>query len=445
MEPIIVILFWLLALVATGAAVLLRSFNETPVGTLCKKLADSGLPEDLDEREKLHRIGVTLTLIFQLSRGAWVGLLFWWWLGSPWFGPEILSSSDGTTGSGGDHTWLAVVNLGVVQLVLAVLLFELVPQVISSYRGDRIATASLHWLWRLDTLLSPFSRSFRVVRRALLRLVGNGKERTEAEAAEQGIRAAVELGEREGVLLEGEKSMIESLLEFHDADVAEVMTPRTDMVCFEASRSIGELLPEVIACGHSRIPVYRENIDDIVAVLYVKDLLRFVSDREKRALEVEKAARPANFVPETKKLSELLAEFRSERFHIAIILDEYGGTAGLVTIEDILEEIVGEIEDEYDRPEPQALIQRVDDDTFELDGRARIDEVSDAIGQPLPESDDYETVAGLIFCSLGKVPKVGEALEFENVRFEVTTADERKIKHVRVRLLHPTSQDLEQA
>ena len=155
-----------------------------------------------------------------------------------------------------------------------------------------------------------------------------------------------------------------------------------------------------------------------------------------------KAARAANFVPETKKLSELLAEFRRERFHIAIVLDEYGGTAGLVTIEDIIEEIVGEIEDEYD-PATLTQIRKVGEETFDLDGRAHVDDVSEAIGRELPESDDYETVAGFVFCSLGKVPKEGDEFEWENLRFRITTADERKIKRIRVQVMHPQSQDLE--
>jgi len=236
--------------------------------------------------------------------------------------------------------------------------------------------------------------------------------------------------------------MIESMLEFHDAEVLEVMTPRTDMVALDASTTIEEAIPQVVGCGHSRIPVYRKEIDEIVGVLYAKDILRFSTDSNQRRLPVEKAVRKIHFVPESKKIGELLAEFRSERFHIAVVLDEYGGTSGLITIEDILEEIVGEIEDEYDRA-TLAAIRKISADVYDLDGRANIWEVNKAANLGLPESDDYETVAGYIFSSLGRVPKEGDQFEENHLKFEITSADERKIKRVRVRLFHPQQQDQE--
>jgi CBS domain containing-hemolysin-like protein len=235
--------------------------------------------------------------------------------------------------------------------------------------------------------------------------------------------------------------MIESLLEFHDAEVTEVMTPRTDIVCFEASLTVEDSIPKAIACGHSRIPVFGKDIDEIVGVLYVKDLLRYVGNSQKTRMLLSEVVRRVTFVPETKKISELLAEFRAERFHIALILDEYGGTSGLVTIEDIIEEIVGEIVDEYDTAE-MSMIHQVSADVFDLDGRAHIDDVASVLSVELPESDDYETIAGFIFCTLGKVPKEGEEFEHECLRFCITAADERKIKRVRVQVLHPQEQDL---
>jgi CBS domain containing-hemolysin-like protein len=265
-------------------------------------------------------------------------------------------------------------------------------------------------------------------------LIGGRAARSDQDLAEAGIRAAVDLGEREGLLEKGEKTMIESVLEFRDSDVIEVMTPRTDMVCLEASDTIEEAIPKAIACGHSRIPIYRKNFDDIIGVLYVKDMLRHAADDGLRSMVIEKVVRKIHFVPETKKLQELLGEFRAERFHIAVVLDEYGGTSGLVTIEDIIEEIVGEIEDEYDTA-GRDQIRRVDDVTWDLDGRTSILEVNRSLDAQIPESDDYETVAGFLFSALGHVPREGEELGTRRVLFKVTRADDRKIKRVRA-LLH---------
>ena len=227
--------------------------------------------------------------------------------------------------------------------------------------------------------------------------------------------------------------MIESLLHFREADVEEVMTPRTDMVCFEAAETVEEVIPKAVACGHSRIPVYRKKVDDIIGVLYVKDLLRHAADDGMQSLHIEKLVRKSHFVPENKNLHELLAEFRADRFHIAVVLDEYGGTTGLVTIEDILEEIVGEIEDEYDTA-GRDQIRKAGENTYDIDGRTSIQDINRALSIELPESDDYETVAGFLFSEIGHVPKEGEEFTTTEVDFKVIRADERTIKRIRATL-----------
>ena len=418
-------LWWVIALVlCTFVSVLRRAFNETPDSQLQKRFDDWGTSENLDRSEKLRRIGITLAFLVHLSRVSWIALFL------------LASRSEG-------WEWLRDGLLIGGLVVLSVVLLETVPHIITSWRGANIATGSLRWLCHVDTLLAPVVAIIRTMHRGAVRALGRKKDAADAaDMIEEGIMAAVEQGEREGVLFEGERSMIESVLAFHDAEVTEVMTPRTEMVAVDASTSITDVLPLVIDCGHSRIPVYRENIDNIVGILYTKDLLRYVTDDEKSQRQVESMVRKIYFVPETKKIRELLAEFRAERFHIAVVLDEYGGTTGLVTIEDILEEIVGEIEDEYD-DQATTMIRRVNQTTYDLDGRAHIDEVSKAMGQEIPESDDYETIAGFIFSSLGKVPKEGEAFDFDSLRFQVTAADERKIKRVRVRLLRAQDQGRE--
>ncbi len=387
---------------------------------------------DLDESEKLHRIDVLLGASSLVFRGLWAGTLMLARERGAWYaGPPVEGASL--------EAWRVLAFLAEV-LVIGMLAFELLPQVAATWIGEKIGVALLPTLDRVERGFSPMTRAYRSVRRALLRAVGNGERDSEADLATRGIRVAVEIGEREGILQPGEKSMIESMLEFHDAEVLEVMTPRTEMVCLEASTTIEDAIPQVVACGHSRVPVYRKEIDEVIGVLYAKDLLRYAGDAQQRSLSVEQAVRKIHFVPESKKIGELLAEFRSERFHIAVVLDEYGGTSGLITIEDILEEIVGEIEDEYDSA-TLAAIRRISSDVFDLDGRANLWDVNKETDLGIPESDDYETVAGYIFSTLGRVPKEGDSFEEGHLRFEITSADERKIKRVRVRVLHPQGQD----
>lgn len=378
-----------------------------------------------DQAERIHRIDVTLLMVLYLFRAIWVASLalirssgVGWYL-NPDFGSWWVSWWP---------LWLAIELVFVGLVVL-----ELIPEAISMWIGDRIVVRVLPVLDAMEKLLSPLTASFRGARRALLRLMGGRADRSDQDLAEAGIRAAVALGEREGLLEQGEKTMIESVLQFRDAEVVEVMTPRTDMVCFEASDTVEEAIPKAIACGHSRIPIYRKDVDEIIGVLYVKDLLRHAADEGLRNLRLEKVVRKIHFVPENKELKDLLGEFRAERFHIAVVLDEYGGTSGLVTIEDIIEEIVGEIEDEYDTA-GRDQIRKIDELTWDLDGRTSILDVNKSLGARIPESDDYETVAGFLFSALGHVPREGEELGTDGVLFRVTRADDRKIKRVRARL-----------
>ncbi len=401
-----------------------RCFIDTPAGLYHPVYAQENNGDDFEEANKLHRIEVFLSLIVQFFRIC--AAVMWVPINARWFGTEDVQSV------------LITLAVSALQMWLFTIIFlELVPQVVSTWKGRVLAIRALLPLSRLETLFSPLSRSFRWLRAALLRFLGGESERSEAERAEESIRAAVEIGEREGLLQAGEKSMIESVLEFHEAEIFEVMTPRTDMVCFDASIEIGEAIIKAIECGHSRIPVYRDDVDHIIGVLYVKDLLRYVEEQD-RTTPIEKIVRKINFVPETKKVQALLSEFRANRFHIAVVLDEYGGTSGLVTIEDILEEIVGDIEDEYD-PAATQLIRKIDSETFDLDGRAPIDELNEFLGIKLPESDDYETVAGFLMSSMGRVPREGDDFEFDQYNFKVTSADERKVKRVMLKQLHSSS------
>ncbi|MFN0059711.1 MAG: hemolysin family protein [Planctomycetota bacterium] len=423
---------WVGALLYAGLAILRRSFIETPHGHYHPQFRSMRLPFDFDESEKLRRIGVMLTAVQHLTGIVWIVIFIAyrfcrgaWYDAGPW----------------NEITWSRAFGPLIELLAFAVCFVELFPQVIAAWRGRRLVLWLLSTLCALESLFAPLTFSFRWLRAALLRFLGNGEERSDAEAAEESIVAAVEVGEREGLFEAGEKDMFYSLLKFRDAEVFEIMTPRTDMVCFDGAGTITETIPLAVACGHSRIPVYRRDIDDIIGIMNVKDLLRHASDTGAATTSIATIVRKSKNIPETKKVRELLKEFRAERFHIAIVLDEYGGTSGLVTIEDVIELIIGDIEDEYDDTATTQLIRRVDDETFDVDGRAPIVEVNLALDAELPESDDYETVAGYLMASMGKVPREGEVFQHGRVVFRIVAADERKIKRVRVQVLEPLEQD----
>lgn len=250
-----------------------------------------------------------------------------------------------------------------------------------------------------------------------------------AEQLEREILDVVSEAETAGAVDEAERDMIKSVMDLDERTVGEIMTPRTDVQAVEISADFDQVRGLVIDAGHSRMPVYKDTLDKILGVLYAKDLLTV---RDPTAFSAESMMRSVPFVPETKDLNSLLREFQADRVHIAIVLDEYGGTAGLVTIEDILEELVGEITDEHDEQPAAPPINRVDADTVDIDARVRVDEINEELDIALLEDESYDTVGGYVFSRLGHVPTAGEELVADNVRIEVLDVDERRIKRLRV-------------
>ncbi len=243
-------------------------------------------------------------------------------------------------------------------------------------------------------------------------------------------------GERHGAVDEEEKEMIESVIELSDTRVEEIMTPRTEVVAIPKDADLDNVLETIRAKGHSRIPVYDETIDTILGVLYAKDLLQ----KEANApFDLTTTMRKAFFIPESKLVRDLLREFQEQKLHIAVVLDEYGGTAGLVTIEDILEELVGEIRDEYD-PTAPVEIKRLDEHTVEVDARMRVDDLNDQLDIELPEDGDYETIGGFVFSRMGKIPKIGERFEHDNIGIDVIAAEPRRITRLRLSVLPRSEQ-----
>jgi len=303
----------------------------------------------------------------------------------------------------------------------------------------------LYYTWpawqAVGFVLAPLVLVARFVNALLGRLAGHSGEPPDEESFEDDIRTIVSEGHREGLLEEDAREMIEGVIELSDVHVSEIMTPRTDMVTVPMNVSWEEALEFVIADRHTRIPVSNKNRDDIVGILHTKDLLPELAKGPDEPLRPwTSLLREPYFVPETKPIDVLLQEFQQTRNHIAVVLDEYGGVAGLVTLEDVLEEIVGEIVDEYD-PDLVEEIRQLGDGTAEALGKAHIDEINERLELQLPEEGDFDTIAGFVFSELGHIPVVGEELVRKNVRITVLEATPRRIERLRIEVLDRPRRD----
>jgi len=243
------------------------------------------------------------------------------------------------------------------------------------------------------------------------------------------------LQEDESVFEPEEKEMLTGVLDVAETQVREVMVPRSQMVVIERDQTVDEMLHVIISSGHSRFPVIGEDRDEILGILLAKDLLKFFGDTSQKTLKIEAFLRPAAVIPESKRLNALLKEFRDSHNHMAIVVDEYGGVSGLLTIEDVLEEIVGDIDDEHDREEADFIGPDTDRDgrpCFAVRALTRIDDFNDYFGADLSENDDYETIGGLVMHELGRLPNLGESVDFGGFRFSVVDADTRRIEGLQV-------------
>ncbi|MEX0702424.1 MAG: hemolysin family protein [Planctomycetales bacterium] len=332
---------------------------------------------------------------------------------------------------GGGWDWTAYVAEFVLLVSAYLALLVVLPWTVARVVGERF----LYRAWpALEVLLwfgTPFLAAAEWLDRVMHRLTGvQEPENGHAATLTEEIRSVVDEGQREGLLESEAGTMIHRVMELQDEDTAAVMTPRTDMVCIPATASLEEARERMLEAGHSRIPVIGESTDDIMGVLYAKDLLRCLHEGRTDA-SIADIAREPFYVPETTGIDTLLETFKRERVHLAIVLDEYGGVAGLVTLEDILEEIVGEIVDEYDEAE-EAGVLSIAPGVAEVDARVHIDDLNEQLELDLPEDADFDTIGGFVCTELGRVPEPGETFHWKQLRFTVLEADKRKVDRVRI-------------
>ena len=263
----------------------------------------------------------------------------------------------------------------------------------------------------------------------LISLIKKIFQERDASRLEEEIQAIIDAGEEDGLIDPQSGEMIQSILEFKDTVVREVMIPRTEIVAVSAGATIEEIARIISIYGHTRMPVYRGDIDHIIGVVNVKDLLKFWS-REVTEKDFLSILRKPYYIPETKNISQLLHELKQKKYHLAVVIDEYGGTAGLVTLEDLMEEIIGEIHDEHDTQEP-GIVEETDGYTL-VDGRVEIEELEEYFGVTFDEGK-YETLGGLILNTVKRIPAAGETIIVDNFEMTIVAADERRIKKVRIR------------
>ena len=326
---------------------------------------------------------------------------------------------------------LALLVVTLLVSVVSIVLGELIPKGFALANPDRIALVASGPISLFAKIVSPLVALLVLLTKVISKPFGIDPTRTpELSAAE--IRLIVEQGSQQGVLEAEEEQMISAVMSLSDSKLHEVMVPRIDIVAIDQEATFDEAVEVVLKEGHSRTPLYRESVDHIVGILYAKDLLRLIAAGGPRP-RLRDIMRPALFVPESQSVDDLLHELQRRKVHMAVVLDEYGGTAGLVTIEDLLEEIVGEIQDEFDEEEPMKV--EIGPGEVILDGRAAIDDLTELVEPALELEDDeeYDTLGGFVYHRIGRVPVVGDAVVIEPFLITVIKVSGRRVGKVRVR------------
>ncbi len=350
-------------------------------------------------------------------------------------GNNIVNISASVLAASFSYKFFHKLNVSIVTGIMTFLILifaEIIPKTIAKRFSEKIAMAVILPVKFFTFLLAPITSLFILLSNGFTRIFGLKVESILPVLSEEDIKAMISAGEEEGIIEEEEREMIHSIFELGDRMVKEIMTPRVNIVAVEENISLKEIRRIIVKEGYSRLPVFKENIDKITGVVYIKDLLakeeRNSSDMGK--LKARDIMRPPYFIPETKKVQDLIRELQREKIQMAIVVDEYGGTSGLVTMEDLLEEIVGEISDEYKKESEE--IRTLSDGTYLVKGSLEIEKANDKLNLNIPEGK-VETVAGFVLDFMGKFPKRGEKFIYGDYEFIIQESDTKKIQWVRLR------------
>lgn len=326
---------------------------------------------------------------------------------------------------------IALVSVTIILSYITLVFGELFPKRIALKKSEVIAMFSVKPIIFVSKIASPFVKLLTISTNVLVRLFGFDKEDLEEKVSKEELKSFVEVGREHGVINETEREMINSIFEFDNKLADEVMTPRTEVYLINIDTPLTEYLDELISERYSRVPVYEEDTDNIIGILYMKD---FFSEARKCGFEnvdIKKIIHPPYFVPENKNIDELFKELQAYKKHMAILIDEYGGFSGIVTIEDLIEEVMGNIEDEDDEDEP--LIKRIDNNTFTISGMLSINDFNDYFNLDL-NSENYDTMSGFVIEIIGRIPKdaMEESIEYENLIFKIEEVKEKRIEKMKI-------------
>jgi putative hemolysin len=329
--------------------------------------------------------------------------------------------------------------LATIAATFVLLLFgEVTPKTFARYSAEKIAPILMTMLYPIYWVLQPVVLTVSGIALFIVRITGAKSANDGPVATEEDIEFMVRLGHQEGVIEQEQGEMLESIFEFGDTLVKEAMVPRTEINSIEKSAPIEAIIELIKEHGHTRWPVYVDNIDNVIGVFHTKDLLAALL-KNRDEIKLADYIRPALFVPDMMKIGALLKEFKHGRAHLAIVVDEYGGTAGMITLEDVIEEIVGEIRDEYDSEEDERVFHKIDEDNYSADGKASIYHLGDVLDLEFPEDEAFESLAGFLIATYGKMPPANAEIDFGGWRFMVKNVDEKRITTVLIRRIVGTT------
>ena len=433
LELAIITILVLVNAVFVAAEIALVSIRPSRV----EQLVEEGRSGAALVRRLIHDPGRFLAVI-QLA------ITFIGFLASAFAGVSLAAAlTDLLVGVGVDRGLASVVALLVVTILLSlftIVFGELVPKTLALAHPEAFSLALAGPVDVLGRVFRPVVAMLTAATRAIAKAFG-AEVTSKAQITAEELRLIVERGGEQGILEAEEEQMINAVIELGDRRLHEVMIPRIAMVTLPATATFEETIDRIIEQGHSRVPVYETSVDEVIGILYAKDLLPFLKAGAVDPPDMRTLLRTPVFVPESMSIDDLLHEFQRRKVHIAIVLDEYGGTAGLVTIEDLLEEIVGEIQDEYDVEEP--LVERIDDNRVRIDGRASIEDLLEIwdLRLTLEDEDEYDTVGGLVYHRIGGIPAPGDEVRLEGLRLTVESTDGRRVAKVLAVREHRADED----